>query len=89
MYDKKRVCAVAALIVGTFGLQAALAELKPSEAVTLMVHAMQYQPDANRTALTGPIIERMATDDLSETELFFKGEAHFLNFEPEPARDAY
>lgn len=67
----------------------AYAELRPSEAVTLMVQAMQTQPDAQRTSLTRPIIERMTSEDLSDTELFFKGEAHFLNFEPEPARDAY
>ena len=68
---------------------AATDELSTIEAATLINHALQYQPDANRRDITTPFAERIRTDNLSEMELFFKGEWHFLNLEPEPARDAY
>ncbi len=63
--------------------------LSPSETTTLINHAMQYQPGAKRREITTPFVERIRTDDLSEMELFFKGEWHFLHFEPEASRDAY
>lgn len=68
---------------------AADGELSPSETAILINHALQYQPAANRRDITTPFAERIRTHHLSEMELFFKGEWHFLNLEPEPARDAY
>ena len=65
------------------------AELLPSETTTLMIRAMQHNPAAERTTITQPIIARMQSDNLSEIEHFLKAEAYFINFEPEPARDAY
>ena len=35
------------------------------------------------------MIARLSVGDLSEEEYFLKGEAHFLNLEPEPARDVF
>lgn len=64
-------------------------ELLPSEATTLINHALQYQPDAKRRDVTTPFVERIRIANLSDMELFFKGEWHFLHLEPEPARDAY
>ena len=64
-------------------------DLWPGEVVTLMNHAMQLQPEVDRTTLTAPLIARMRTEGLSPTEKFLRGEAHFLNFEPEPARDIF
>jgi len=65
------------------------AELLPSEATTLMVRAMQQDPKAERTSLTHPIMARTRTDDLEEIEQFLSGEAHFINFDPALARDAF
>jgi hypothetical protein len=64
-------------------------ELWPSEAVTLINQSLQTHPGAKRREITAPFIERMRTDDLSEMEMFFKGESHFLDLQPEPARDVY
>jgi hypothetical protein len=64
-------------------------ELWPSEAVTLINHSLQTNPGAKRREITAPFVERMRTDDLSEMEMFFKGESHFLDLQPEPARDVY
>ena len=66
-------------------------ELWPSEAVTLINNALRLNlnPDARRTDVTTPFIERMRTDELSEMEFYFKGESHFLHLQPEPARDVY
>jgi hypothetical protein len=63
--------------------------LLPSEVTTLINQAMLFQPEAERTTLTAPLISRMINNDLSEIEYFLKGEAHFLNLEPEPARDVF
>lgn len=65
------------------------AELLPSETTTLMVRALQQNPISERTSITRPIMARMRTDDLEAYENFLKGEAHFINFEPEPARDSF
>jgi hypothetical protein len=65
------------------------ADLLPSEVTTLINQAMRFQPDTERTLLTGPIISRMISTDLSRLELFMQGEAHFLNLDPEPARDVF
>lgn len=70
-------------------IRAAEGDLRPSEAVTLMDRSMRYQPTAERTSITQPLVARMRTSDLDEMERFFKAEAHFLNFEPEPARDDF
>ncbi len=71
------------------GHSIAAPDLLPSEATTLMLRAMSYAPAANRTTLTKPIISRMQTENLDEKERFLKAEAHFMNFEPEPARDGF
>jgi hypothetical protein len=65
------------------------ADLLPSEVTILINQAMRFQPDTQRTLLTGPIISRMILTDLSKLELFMQGEAHFLNLDPEPARDVF
>jgi hypothetical protein len=67
----------------------ATGELWPSEAVTLINHALRLNPEVARREITEPFIKRMRTGDLSEMESFFKGESHFLHLEPEPARDVY
>ena len=77
------------LFTGSQVSVAAEPNLLPSEVTTLINQAMRYQPEADRTALTGPIVSRMITTGLSEVELFFQGEAYFLNLEPEPARDVF
>ena len=64
-------------------------DLLPSEVTTLINQAMRFQPEAKRTSLTGPVISRMIRSDLSKIEFFLQGEAHFLNLEPEPARDVF
>ena len=64
-------------------------KLSTIETATLINHALRYQPDAKRRDITTPFSERIRTDNLSDMELFFKGEWHFLHLEPEPARDAY
>lgn len=64
-------------------------ELWPSEMTTIAMHLIRHAPDRGRTDITAPLVARMRTKDLDEQERFLKGEAHFLNFEPEPARDAY
>ena len=64
-------------------------DLLPSEVTTLINQAMHFQPEAKRTSLTGPVISRMIRSDLSRVEFFLQGEAHFLNLEPEPARDVF
>ena len=63
--------------------------LSPSEAVTLINHSLELHPDAKRREITAPFIERMHSDNLSEMESFFLGESHFLDLQPEPARDVY
>lgn len=68
---------------------AADGDLSPSEVTVLINNAMRYQPDAARTSLTRPIVARMATSDASALESFLRGEVHFLNLDPEPARDAF
>ena len=74
------------------------ADLLPSETTVLINHAMNAQaaaestsltPAAERTSLTRPLISRMKTTDLAEIEFFLKGEAHFLNLEPEESRDVF
>jgi hypothetical protein len=64
-------------------------DLLPSEVTTLINQAMLFQPEAKRTSLTGPIVSRMKTNNPSEIEYFLQGEAHFLNLDPEPARDVF
>ncbi|HKJ17115.1 MAG TPA: hypothetical protein VJ984_07195 [Xanthomonadales bacterium] len=64
-------------------------DLWPSEVVTLMNQAMKFEPTAERRSISEPLIARMRTEGLSEIEQFFKAEAHFINLEPEPARDGY
>lgn len=68
---------------------AADTDLSPSEVTVLINNAMRYQPDAARTSLTAPFVARMATSDASAMESFLRGEVHFLNLDPEPARDAF
>lgn len=68
---------------------AANAQLLPSEVTTLISQAMRYRPDAERTSITRSLISRMKRTELSEIEYFLKGEAHFLNFEPEKSRDVF
>jgi hypothetical protein len=65
------------------------ADLLPSETTVLINQAMNTQPDSGRTSLTRPLISRMKTTDLAEIEFFLKGEAHFLNLEPEESRDVF
>lgn len=78
------------VLILTLGISPfAFAELAPSEATTLMLREMQHQPGAERPKLTRPIIARMRTEGLDEHERFLKGEAHFINFQPEESRDAF
>ena len=68
---------------------AADGELLPSEITILVNHAMQAQPGAERRDLTTPLVARLTTAELSETERFMKGEVHFLHLQPEEARDEF
>jgi len=83
------VLIVTILLAGTSNATASDGELLPSEVVTLINIALQRQPGAKRRSITAPYIERMRTDVSSETEIFFTGESHFLDLQPEPARDVY
>lgn len=64
-------------------------ELLPSELTILASHALNAQPGIDRKSVTTPLIARMRTEDLSEMERFFKGEAHFLHLQPTDSRDMY
>ena len=64
-------------------------KLWPSEMTVLTNHAVQSQPGVDRKSVTTPLIARMRTEDLSEIERFFKGEAHFLHLQPNDSRDRF
>jgi hypothetical protein len=64
-------------------------DLLPSEMTVLVNHAVQSQPGVDRKVVTTALIARMQTEDLSEIERFFKGEAHFLHLQPGDARDRF
>lgn len=70
-------------------VRAADAALQPSEVTVLINNAMRYQPALARKVLTEPLLARMAVPDDTETEQFLRGEVHFLNLDPELARDAF
>jgi len=63
--------------------------LLPSEMTILANHAIRADPSIARKTITVPLLERMQTDGLSEIERFMKGEAHFLNLQPEESRDEF
>jgi hypothetical protein len=64
-------------------------KLWPSEMTVLTNHAVQSQPGVDRKSVTTPLIARMRSEDLSEIERFFKGEAHFLHLQPNDSRDRF
>jgi hypothetical protein len=64
-------------------------KLWPSEMTVLVNHAVQSQPGVDRKSVTTPLIARMRTEELSEIERFFKGEAHFLHLQPGDSRDRF
>lgn len=63
--------------------------LLPSEAATLMRAAMDRHPEAPRRDNTAPYAARVPNAEYEGDERFMKGELHFMNFEPEPSRDAF
>jgi hypothetical protein len=64
-------------------------DLLPSEVTILVNHALESQPGIDRKSVTTPLIARMRTEELSEIERFFKGEAHFLHLQPNDSRDRF
>ncbi len=75
-------------LLGTLAF-AADGSLLPSEVTVLARHAILANPSAGRKTITVPLVARMQTDGLSEIERYMKGEAHFLNLEPEESRDEF
>lgn len=63
--------------------------LLPSEATTLMSRAIRVSPATARQEITRPIVARMQTTGLDLEERFLKSEAHFMDFDPEQARDGF
>ena len=63
--------------------------LLPSEFTILVNHALEAEPGVDRKSVTTPLIARLRTEGLAQTERFMKGEVHFLHLQPEESRDEY
>lgn len=85
----RKLVPFAMCLILSASLYAAERELLPSEVTVLINHAVRANPETERTALTTPIVARMRTENLGETERFMKGEVHFLHFQPQESRDEF
>lgn len=63
--------------------------LKPSEALTIMLHEMGMNPGIERSQVYDKYLPLVTTGDLNQHEQFLLGDVYFLSFKPEEARDAY
>ncbi len=64
-------------------------KLLPSETHTLMVNAVDVQPDLKRIDATKPYVSRVMTTKLSREEQFYLGEIYFWNFMPKEGYEVY
>lgn len=64
-------------------------KLLPSEALALMINAVDSNPQIKRIDNTKPFLPRVITTGLSEKEQFYLGEVYFWNLMPKESLKAY
>jgi hypothetical protein len=89
----KKKCMLILCLVALFNIdliaQNNESKLLPSEALTLMINAVDMHPNKERIDATKPYLSRVITKKLSKKEQFYLGEVYFWNFMPTEGLDVY